>query len=334
MLPLVGAKTDAEGRARLPAMPRKGFLRVQVTAEGLGMQHLELRDRSDEPAERTIKLRAAGRIEGRLLTDRPERIRGALIGVPGETGDRWELRYEETRGHAIVFADADGRFVIPEIASGNLRVLVVVDQNLPVRPRLPKYVHVAANETTKVEIPLERAVRVRGSIRVKETGQPVASARIHIGYGVFRQGDLVVSDEAGRFETYVLAGDVRQHAIFMPGEFLQLGTSRQQRHAVPADADLFELPPIEVLTTTTVEGRLIDETGKPVAGALVDGRPYGSGTSDEQGNFTLHRVPPNAGFEGYDVYVREGDRRLRVTASVVQERPLILRIDRASAREL
>ena len=74
----------------------------------------------------------------------------------------------------MVTTGPDGSFVIPAIAAGKLAIGTQVDEALPVRPRIPVDLDVPFGQTTRVDIPLEKAVRVRGVIRVKGTGDPVA----------------------------------------------------------------------------------------------------------------------------------------------------------------
>ena len=79
MLPTIAGVTNAQGRVRLPAMERKGFGKVAVVTEAFGRQLLRLTDKADEPAERTIRLRPVGRVEGRIFASRPELARGVEL---------------------------------------------------------------------------------------------------------------------------------------------------------------------------------------------------------------------------------------------------------------
>ena len=105
MLPVLRGITDATGRALLPALPREGFMTVQVTSNAFGVQQLglypapnrpflptgaaptptpaeeqlRLDQAANEPAERTLRLRAVGRVEGRIVTSRPEWAAGVTV---------------------------------------------------------------------------------------------------------------------------------------------------------------------------------------------------------------------------------------------------------------
>src|SRR4029077_2764686 len=76
---LLRATADKSGKVRMPEMPRKGFFSVQVTAESFGIQQLRLDPRASAPAERLLTLRQTGRIEGRLICDKPELVRGVKL---------------------------------------------------------------------------------------------------------------------------------------------------------------------------------------------------------------------------------------------------------------
>jgi hypothetical protein len=83
--------------------------------------------------------------------------------------------------------------------------------------------------------------------------------------------------------------------------------------------ETYELPPLTLEPQgRSVEGTLEDAHGKPLPGAQVacylPQRPLNVATADEQGHFTLTRLP----VQGYDVWLIAGDttRRLYVMAPV------------------
>jgi hypothetical protein len=187
---------------------------------------------------------------------------------------------------------------------------------------------VRSGQTTRADIPLEKAARISGVIRVKGTSDPVVGASISIGYGAPRQSDSVVSDARGAFTAHVLAGDVMMHVIAVPENLVQLGEPWAERHRVPEGVDTFDLPPIEVVKGITIKGRLVDAEDRPVANVMVNGisgnRRYGFGRTDETGSFALSQVP--AGLElTYQAWPddREGPRN----AEIVKAEPLLLRAD-------
>ncbi len=329
VMPAVRAVTDPSGRAVLPAMPREGFFTVQVRTEREGGQQLRLRDIASEPAEREIRLRPAGRVEGKIVADRPEWARGLKVYLStSDPGDPSHIGLDRTAGGAQVTSGADGSFVIPAIAAGKLTIMAGVDEALPVRPRLPQELNVPAGQTTRVEVPLVNAVRVSGVIRVQGTGEPVKDASISVGYGVPRQSDQVESDAAGRFTAHVLPGDVTMQVISMPESFVQLGEPWAERHKVPEGVPTFDLPPIEVVKGLTITGRLVNTGNRPVADLGINGisgnRRYGFGRTDREGAFSLSQVPAGLDLR-YQVWPSEHENP--VDAEIVGRKPLVLRVD-------
>ena len=218
ILPVLQAVTGADGRVRLPALPYEVFRSVRIATTTLGIQHLLARGASlTGRPPREIRLRSTGRIFGRIVADRPEWTRGVKISIT-TTRDRDR---RDTEGTAEVVSRADGLFLIPAIAAGHARFRITVDPALPVLPRIPD-VEVERDAITRVEIRLERTVRVRGAIRSRETGDPVAGAEILIGHGPSKEGARAVSDYPGTLRRQHLArrcddaGDV--HAkLLRPG---------------------------------------------------------------------------------------------------------------------
>ena len=324
MLPLVGGVTDDRGRARLPALERKGFHSVAVITAAYGRQVLRLADRADEPAERTIRLRPVGRVEGRIVADRPELARGVTLYFTTEEGVR--LGSWSVEGEARVITDDRGRFSVPALASGMMRVEGGVDPALPARLRLPEQIPVRPDDATRLDIPLESAVKVRGIVRSRETKEPLAGASISVGYGTYRQSDHVTSGPAGRFEAFVVPGDVKLHVISVPKGYVQLGAPWAEPIKVPADPGTFELPPIDLVKVgPAIPGTLVDGRDGPLAGvqviAVAGNRRYGFARTDAAGAFTFEGVPPGIDFK-YEAWTEDD---VAVPAEVVRERPLKLR---------
>ena len=338
MQPSIRAITDASGHAALPGMPRAGFRAVKVTFASLGAQQLNLIDRESEPARREIRLRPVGRIEGRVIADRPEWVRGLKVYVTTtETSDPYGMSLK-AQGDDVATTGADGTFVVPGIAAGKLAIGTRVDEAVPVRPIAPDGLEVRANQTTRVEIPLKKAIRLRGLIRVQGTGEPIPGASIAVGYG-WKDSKLeanggpigtstVVSDSKGRYETFGLPGDANMQVIVLPEPFVQMGQSWTERHRVPEGVATFDLPPIEVVRGITIKGRLVDAEDRAVADVKLFGgtqeQAYGFGKTGSQGEFTLSSVP--AGLKlSYKVWV--DDHEPPVDAEILKEEPLLLRAD-------
>jgi hypothetical protein len=296
MLPAIRSVADETGHALLPAIPREGFRNVKVTTNSLGEQQLSLRGHASEPAQRDVRLRPAGRIEGHIVAARPEWTRGVKIYLstlsPSDPDGQavpippepFGHAADHTEGLAEVITGDDGTFIVPAIAEGKLILYAIVDQALPIRQRPIGDVVIRSNQTTKLAIFLQKAVRVRGAIRVTVSHEPVVGASISIAYGL---GDgqkkiqpdgtsMCVSDAIGRFETYIMPGDAGISVFGMPEPFVRLeGPTFVPFGRVADDAETVELPPIEVARGVTITGRLVDAQDRPMAhaGLLPDMLP-------------------------------------------------------------
>jgi len=326
MLPKVSAVTGDDGRAELPAVPSDKLYSIRVETEAFGVQTVRVQGRSG--LQDKIRLRAAGSIRGRIVAENPKAVSGVYVALTtSDPGDRYGQR--SPQGMALVFSHDDGTFEVPTIATGSLSVYAKVDEAVKLRPRLPENVTVSANRTTELQIPLVQPVTVRGIIRVMDTGKPLAGAVISVSYGVRRQSEHVTSDANGQFTAYALPGTVRTQVIRMPGPYVRANHVVVQSHEVPEDAGEFELPPIEVVSTRSLKGRMVDEHDHPVAEAgislIVENRRYGYGKTGTDGRFTLSGIPETLTLDDveYEIHVESEERK---KAEVVSAEPLLLRI--------
>jgi len=306
LLARVGARTDTEGRVKLPAAPPDLLYQIRVHAKGFGTQ-LQPATPASAIVGSAIRLRPVGKIEGHVVGGPPQLVRSVeLVFTSGEYDKPrpFPLKEWPIEGYAEVKPDEQGRFTVPAIAVGDAWIQAYyLDEKQPLRLKLPESVAVQAGRTTSLEIPLVPSVIVRGSVRVKDTGKPVSGAQIHIRYGVGRQGAMAVSDAQGNYTARVLPGRIGLQVIFMPEPYALLseGAARvtdDRSFEVPKDAKEFDLPPIEAGLagpTKSIPGRVVDQQGQPVGNihiSAVEGdRRYGYGKSDKEGRFEVAGVP-------------------------------------------
>jgi Sigma-70, region 4 len=352
MSPAIRSVADETGHALLPVIARDGLRNVKVTTNSLGEQQLSLRGHASEPAQREVRLRPAGRIEGHIVAGRPEWKRDVKIYIstlsPSDPSvqvstltqpDPFGHAADKTEGVAEVVTGDDGTFIVPAIAEGKLTVNAKVNQALPVRQRPIGDVEIRRNQTTKLAIFLQKAVRVRGAIRVSVSHEPVAGASISIVYG-YADGQktkpdgtsMCVSDATGRFETYIMPGEAGMSVFGLPEPFVRLeGPTFVRFGRVADDAETVDLPPIEVARGVTVTGRLVDAQDRPIAHARLFAGPA-STITDRHGDFTMPGVP--AGQQPtYHVNFRPQDKS-SVIAEIVRENPLLLRAQITAPRNL
>src|SRR5207248_922342 len=143
-----------------------------------------------------------------------------------------------------------------------------------------------------------------------------------VGYGTYRQSDQVTSGPDGRFEAFVVPGDVKLHVIRVPEGYVQLGAPWAEPVRVPADPGTFDLPPIELVKAgPAIPGTLVDGRDRPLSGvqviAVSGNRRYGFARTDAAGAFTFQGVPPGIEFQ----YQAWTDEDFAVPTEVLRERP-------------
>jgi RNA polymerase sigma factor (sigma-70 family) len=330
LLPKLQAVTDADGRARLPALPSELFRYVQIATEPLGIQRLDLFGRPQGVTEREIRLRPAGRIFGRILADRPEWARGVKLSI---TTTLDSVGRHDIEGTVEVVSRPDGLFLIPAIASGTAMIGVTIDPAIRALPRVPQ-AEVQPGAVARIDIRLEKPVKVRGLVRASDTGNVVAGAKILIGHGARNKGEGGVSDLEGRFEVDTLSGDVTVQVLSGPDTLVQLGEDPlQKRYRVPAGIDTLDLPPIDVVHGVNVQGRLVDAANQPLANASVyadaasGNRLYDAVSTGPDGAFTMmvpSRIPLRYRYAFHQGGAPQGVEPVG-EAAVVREKPLLLR---------
>lgn len=320
----LSTQTNEQGVAKLSAIPRAGLYSVYITSDEYGLQMQRLQTGEDLEPEIAVDLRAVGSIHGKLVADDMSMVDG--IRLYFESSSR-SASGRQASGIADITVGADGQFEIPAIAEGTIRIDVVIDETLPVRVRIPDSTEVESGRKLTMTIPVVDAVEVSGRILVGDTGEPIEGALISVRYGVFRQGQRVVSDEAGRYSAYVLPGSCYQQVISLPKgiDAIQTGTPWEDRFDVPEDEEVFELPQIELASVERYRGRLIDQNGDGIPNvrlnAVAGNRRMGFCQSDEEGNFIM-RLPRDQVIDSFQSWRNDHP----VILEVVDESPLLLRM--------
>jgi len=316
----VSGITDAEGWVTLRGVPQEKIDTVEMQSDEFGRQRQRLSMQAPFRLD-SIRMRPTAAIQGRIIGENPAWVSGLRLQVETTVNEEWQ----DTTGHAEVITDTDGRFEIPQIAVGkSTRLYVHPDPSLPVRLQLPDDVILTEGETALVEIPWVPAPLVTGTVLSKNQ-TPIANAGITLFYGSgSRQMDRIVTDEHGRYEGRVVPGEFSVHLFSIPPGHARPAGSRLS-HSVSAETESFEVPPIELLGTAKIAGRLIDEHDQPLAGKWIDAvnsnTRHGVGLSDAQGNFEI-TVP-----DGMETIVQLSTKEqgFGETLIVVQRVPLILR---------
>jgi len=328
-LKIIGSRTNAEGIATFSMLQRKHMLDIQIISEAFGDQTIRI---NNPPLEelRPIRLRAPGKIEGRLIAEKPEWIRGIRLSFSTDNQDQWT----DPSGIAQAVTDNEGRYVVPVIASGGpVRVHVGIDKALPVRPRFSDYRNLQKGETMRMDIPLVSTTLVHGTVQWKSNGKPVPNAEISVHHAGNRQLERSKTNENGYYEARVLPGQIGIDDVDLPNDdMLIIPPPLTQKYPlqVSEGALNFELPKIEVVKAHDLIGTLVGEKNEPGSEkqivALHHGRSYGPrgggmARADAAGRFKI-KVPE--GIEStFEVFDEKTAQRLPFT--IVQKNPLIIR---------
>ena len=333
---LLEVTSDALGIVKLRGIRESDIRSVRVHHLVWGAQEFSELNNRRLPSNNDLRLKLVGGIVGRVQTDGGETVAGIPVYASTET-EFSQFRGEPT-GYATTVTNADGHFEMPVVAAGSGKLNFYVDRDQPWRVRPGGRFTVRIDETVELNVSLERAVRAKGIVRTADTRAPVPHAQVHLRHGDLT-GQLMtteqtVTDEKGRFEAFVLPGEVRMFIQHKPAEFDEWECTEERRKTpvvAPNGIETFDLPPIELERTKAVEGLIVDHNDQPLPkvrlyvtepNSTYGNYIYGNTTSDEAGRFVM-RLPPSVTVEHY--VVRTNDWRDRHVLEVVSESPLKLR---------
>lgn len=263
--PLAQATTDERGIARLLALDRDELYQVDASTPEHGTQSRFFgQGVPGEEQDITISLRPTGRVTGRFIAPRADLVRGITIGFSSMRAEPTQA--DQTMGFAGTVSDDQGRFEVPALAEGVIRHISVQQKpDQAFLPMLPSDVELAAGGTARLEIPLRPAVRVRGSVRYKASGKPVAGAMIGVFDDNGSSSAPASTGEDGRFDMLRLPGQLRMYLSWASSDG-NVSWFNQRFVQVPGGVEEFELPPIEL---ALAKGRVVDGAGRGLAGAKI-----------------------------------------------------------------
>ncbi len=220
-------------------------------------------------------------------------VSGAVVeNKRGVAGARLALRPKTRVGpwrEIEAIADADGTFVFDAVQRGEYS-LSVRWYEMPV----PVPVVVDGKDITGLNVEVEALASIAGT--VLRGGKPVEGASVTAG-GSAR----TLTDAAGK---YLLRGvppgkrqvyaESKRIGAFSPGPTVEIAKG-EEKTGVDISLDL----------SGSISGRVIDQEGRPVSGAVIafslrGGRDYGNATTDEDGSFTATALS-GGGEYGYSV---------------------------------
>jgi hypothetical protein len=312
------ARTDADGRFRLPGVPVGFGCRVAFQTDGYGEGTLWL------PAgfDGDCRLALAGSVQ---LTASGDDTAAALRGL------RCHLAAADPLGHPAEEFHVDGArsrphdgtdpFLMSNVVPGEYRLQIEGTAQNPVLPARTVRVTVEPGRVATVAVPLKRAGRVEGRVVDGNSGAGIPGVRVNVlvvpagGDSPTYDGTLE-TDDAGRFAGYVPAGV----SIEVVPEYFPPGYAAPRRpgargqdagQVTVAAGETHTVRPIELYRQGAVRGIVVAD-GRPVAAAAVEvcwdasqGRHPATVTTDHAGRFEVPNAPPG---QPVLVRVRAGDR--------------------------
>ena len=162
------------------------------------------------------------------------------------------------------------------------------------------------------EAPPKGSAVIRGTVTASGTGSPIRRAQVTARSMEGRGGGVTSTDGEGRFEIKDLPAG-RFTISAMKGGFVQsvFGQRRPTDPGTPidlADGQIAEKVNFILSRGSVITGRIVDDGGEPVSGAMVAAMRYAfmaggrrlvnaggegsSRTTDDQGTFRLYGLPP------------------------------------------
>ena len=278
--PAAHARLDAQGgfRLRAPVAPGAGLWRIRVQAPGLppflsepiaAVEETEVptlqmnKEEEHRPVGEPQPLHVAGQVIDRATR---KAVAGALVWADDDEAALWTQ------------TDQDGRFALAGTATAK-RLRAAAAGYLEIDGPLPAIGPAAL-------LPLQRACRATGRVTDGD-GRPLPDARIRLTAG--SAVAETAADERGAFRFGPRAA----------GSFdleVQAAGFRALRKSGLALAGSVDLGALVLQPAALLAGRVVDDTGEPVAGAALfaarRGQGAGSTQADAAGRFSFAELTP------------------------------------------
>jgi hypothetical protein len=338
------AEVDADGRFRIDDLPPQG--RLWLRAEAADRPLVEVARPVGDTGVRLV-LGLGGALRARVQTADGGVVAGASARLFATASGDDPVEYEDgvrLGGLPVVLAE-DGALRLERVAAGTHELVVEVAGHQ--RLTVPGIEVTEGVETDLGTLELRPEALLAGRVLDAE-GRPIAGARLEVGrfevgptFAIGSPGRQVEADEEGRFRLRGLGDDVPLTLNVRADGYLGVALDLQPPHQEPLE--------VRLNRGGTVFGELVDEGGRPVAGAFLTARidpqsqvhhrpPSGgeaaTASSDDDGRFELTAVP--VGVVTIDVASRDGGARVQAPAGTVGEGERVgpLRIEVQSALEI
>ncbi|MEQ8767672.1 MAG: sigma-70 family RNA polymerase sigma factor [Planctomycetota bacterium] len=329
-------RTDATGAFEIPLGDRSPSLNVCVCAPGFAPQLFQ----GEPPEERTYTLAPSFALVGRVRDRQGAPAADLSVHWSGELS--WQMKLELSAQ-----TDAEGRFRIdglPDLlairrsSSARVSTIHVERDGVPlVWQQVPPHSADSRREIA-IDLFLPRDATLTGIVR-RTDGSPVAAAEVlaHSGSGSGRSGyRRTQADESGRFRIEGLPPG--QTPVFAWADALAPGVVRPEL----TEGDSKEVE-IRCQPERRITGRVVDEAGRPVAGASVTtdidrvpadivGAPRAIGRTDADGHYAIEGIGLEPG-QSLALSARTRLGRLRGSVDVTLEEASLTKAPDVVVRE-
>ncbi len=325
--------TGRDGTARVSGVSR-GFAVVSARADGYGpvREAIQVPDRPGAEVSVTLALAEGAAISGRVLSADGAPVAGAQV-VAEDAAEMFSMADPEVDG---VVTDSDGRYEIPAVSAGNVRVVATHDRYPSGSSSL--IATDGRRPVTGVDIEMAPAASVAGRV-VDDHGQPAAWASVRVAPA--RTTDMrragvrgATTDEDGTFEVVGLERRPAQIVATSDGlasaiveldlgararlESVELSLEAPARIAgTVVDGDGEPVPEVHVLAYPDVMGEGMDAVAlRGSQQAVTDGGGRFELSGLPEGGYRLQAGRSAAGWSGQapsGVTARTGDDDVTIT---------------------
>lgn len=250
-----------------------GMLTLIVTADGFGTQaHGGMTFNGRDPIKQDLELEIAAIIAGKVID--------AESGKPVEGAQLLALNYSNSNRSSrdFVKSGSDGSFSLDHLSPGDYTVMInAFGYNTD------RILRVQTGELN-VEIKLQGKARVSGTVVALDTGAPVEAGilqlrTVHNGTDFTSPIDVTGAFENGRFTL----GNVPAGEYVIEGSAMALGYSAT--YSTPftiIDGQDLDGITVRLKRGASITGRVTDESGRAVGGALVSTHDNSYTSSDQE----------------------------------------------------
>jgi len=303
------AATDANGIFEVKGLGSGRFtLRAVLGTRASSPTVVVLDEAVLRPAHVRLSLQAGVFVEGRVVDDIGRPLAGATVDVMAMPSDDLPVSGQSGR---------DGRYRLGPVAPGKHQVLARLENYVLLDAPEPQ---LGARENESFDLRLARAARLSGRV-LDEAGRPIIGVQVFAISLIGGHDDLVVipgalplaaeaaelpvrqllrpgglrsspTDKAGRFDITGLSPGRTRIEILHPEK---IPFRRDPLLLVPGDVR--DMGDLTMVAGATLAGKVLDDAGQPVGGAIVEARlagkfarPVVRTSADGNGQFSL-RIP-------------------------------------------